>query len=83
MIPDLLEAETLQVVELLKCELPDDSFDRFVPAVSALGEHDLLSAAQRYLRPAECVLAVVGDAEQLRPSLSASERVLVEMTPEF
>lgn len=69
--------------ELLKFELPVDSFDRFVPAVSALGEGDILSAARRYLRPAECVVAVVGDAEQLRTRLSSSERVLVEITPEF
>lgn len=69
--------------ELLKFELPDDSFDRFVPAVSALDAGELLSTAQRYLRPADCVIAIVGDAAGLRARLPDTGRTIVEMTPEF
>ena len=69
--------------ELVKFDLPDDSFDLFVPAVSSLSAERILAAAQRYLHPAACVIAVVGDAQRLRAGLAAPNRTLVEATPEF
>lgn len=70
-------------VELRKFDLADDTFDRFVPAVEAVTEEDVLAAAGALLQPDACVLAVVGDAERYRTSLQRFRRPVVEMSPEF
>jgi zinc protease len=71
------------VVELATHSLPDDTFDRFVPAVSRVTAADVLDAAQRFVRPAASVIVVVGDAASTRQSLAALEAQVVDFTPEF
>jgi zinc protease len=70
-------------IELVKLELPDDTFDRFVPAVAAVTSTNVHDAACRFIRENECVIVIVGDAERHRADLSAFGRDVVEMTPEF
>lgn len=70
-------------VELLKFDLPDDSFDQYVPSVSSVEEAVMRPTARRYLRPAECVITIVGDAGSLRAKLSALDRPVLDMAPEF
>ncbi len=69
-------------VELIKFGLPDDTFDRFVPGVSAITEADVLAAARAALRPADSVIVVVGEAARCRDGLARFGPV-VETTPEF
>ena len=62
-------------------DLPDDTFDRFVPAVEALVAEDLTAAAQRALAPATCSIVVVGDTHH-RDTLAEFGTVDV-LEPEF
>jgi zinc protease len=70
-------------VELVKFGLPEDTFDRFVPAVASVSEQDVLEAAQRFVRPDQCVTVVVGDADRHRAGLRQFGRDVVEILPEF
>jgi zinc protease len=63
--------------------LPDDMFDRFVPAVEAVGGDDVLLAATRYVRPDTATVVVVGDATACAGSLERLERPVEAVTPEF
>jgi zinc protease len=69
--------------ELLTLSLPDDTFDRFVPALDHLTADDVLRAARRVVRVEETVVAVVGDADSCRSALSRLGRDVVDVTPEF
>jgi zinc protease len=70
-------------IELVKLKLPDDTFDRFVPAVAGVTATNVHDVARRFIRAEDCVIVVVGDAEKHRVDLSAFGRDLVELTPEF
>lgn len=49
--------------------LPDDELDRYRPQVAAVSAPDILSAATRYLRPADLSIVVIGDAKQVETPL--------------
>ena len=49
--------------------LPDDELDRYRPQVAAVSAHDILSAASRYIRPADLSIVVIGDAKQVATPL--------------
>lgn len=70
-------------IELVKLDLPDDTFDQFVPAVAAVTATNVHNAARSFVRADDCVIVVVGDAEKHRGDLSAFGRDVVEMKPEF
>jgi len=74
---------TRAMVTLASYRLPDDTFDRFVPAIEQLRLEDLTQAAQETLRPDESVIVCVGDLSRQRESLAALGRPIVEVTPEF
>ncbi len=59
------------VAQLALYDLPDDSFERFVPRVNATSEDEVTRVANAYLRPAEMVTVVVGDPEIVAPALEA------------
>ena len=69
--------------ELARFGLPDDTFNRFVPAVEAVTGAGVLDAARRWVRPGACVAAVVGDAERCRSDLARLGRDIVDTVPEF
>jgi zinc protease len=52
-------------------DLPDDTFDRFVPAIRSVGSDDLASAARRHLHPGELVVVAVGDRAKLESGLAS------------
>jgi zinc protease len=64
-------------------DLPDDTFDRFVPAVEAIDGDDLQTAASVFVRPEEATVVVVGDAEACLTPLQALGRPVEIVTPEF
>ena len=49
--------------------LPDDELDRYRPAIAAVSAEQVLAAAQRYIRPDEAVVVIVGDADAFVPAL--------------
>ena len=63
--------------------LPDDTFDRFVPSISAVSPADAEAAAQEYLHPAGAVSVVVGDLEVCRAEVEALGYPVTTVTPEF
>lgn len=63
--------------------LPDDTFDRFVPAVEAITSADTHDAAVRCIRPADATIVVVGDADACAGTLERLGRPVVTVTPEF
>jgi zinc protease len=69
--------------QLAAMSLPDDTFDRFVPGIGAVTEADILAAANRVIRPDECVTVVVGDAGSCRDRLAEAGRRIVDTTPEM
>jgi zinc protease len=69
--------------ELAKYGLPDDTFDRFVPAVANLTAADVLDAARRSVSASDAIVVIVGDAQKIRPSLATIGREIFETTPEF
>jgi predicted Zn-dependent peptidase len=59
------------VAQLVLYELPDDSFEQFVPRVNATSEDEVTRVANAYLRPAEMVTVIVGDADVVAPALQS------------
>lgn len=76
---DLLRA----AAQLVACDLPDDTFDRFVPLVDAVTGQDVVAAARRFIRPSDFAIVVAGDAERCRGPLEAFGRPVVTTAPEF
>jgi zinc protease len=64
-------------------DLPDDTFDRFVPAIEATTDVDVHAAAQRHIRPHEATIVVVGDASACGASLENIGRPVAALTPLF
>lgn len=64
-------------------ELPDDTFDRFVPAVEAIGREEVHQAAGVCVRPAEATVVVVGDADACAEPLRSIGRSVEATAPEF
>jgi predicted Zn-dependent peptidase len=64
-------------------DLPDDTFDRFVPAVEAVGSDAVLEAAGRHVRPEAATVVVVGDAGACAGPLERIGRPVEATTPEF
>jgi zinc protease len=56
--------------------LPDDTFERFVPAVDAVTGDMVVEAARRYLAVDQACVAAVGDVAQWRAPLEALGRPL-------
>jgi len=53
-------------------ELPDDTFDVFVPRVRALAADDVTRAAGRYLHPDRAVVVAVGDCSRIKSALETA-----------
>jgi len=51
--------------------LPDDTFDRFVPAIRSLGTGDLAAAAAAHLHPAALTVVAVGDRARIEDGLAS------------
>lgn len=64
-------------------ELPDDTFDRFVPSVEAVTGEQVHAAADACIRPEDATIVVVGDAARCQGPLEALGRPVVVATPEF
>jgi predicted Zn-dependent peptidase len=69
--------------QLVTYDLDEDTFDRFVPFIEAVGSDDLARAAQAFLRPDDTTIVVVGDASLIGASLETAGREIVHVTPEF
>jgi predicted Zn-dependent peptidase len=59
------------LAQLAMYDLPDDTFDRFVPGVKAVRAEDLAAAAVRHLHPGELVVVAVGDRVKLESGLNS------------
>jgi predicted Zn-dependent peptidase len=70
-------------VQLAAYDLPDDTFDRFVPQVESLRNDQIVDAARRLIRPDAFKIVVVGDATQCRAQLETLNRPVLITTPEF
>lgn len=57
--------------------LPDDYWDKFRPAITAVTAEEALAAAQRHVHPNASVIAVVGKAADVKPVLEAYGPVTV------
>jgi zinc protease len=57
--------------QLALYDLPDDSFEQFVPRVNATSEEEVTRVANAYLQPAEMITVIVGDADVVAPALEA------------
>jgi zinc protease len=74
---------TRALVELATYDLPQDTFDRFVPEVTAVGPEDLARVGAACLHPDSAAVVVVGDAATCRASLEALGLPVVDADPEF
>ncbi len=74
---------TRALVELATYDLPQDTFDRFVPEVTAIGPDELARVGASALRPDESAVVVVGDAAVCRAPLEALGLPIVDADPEF
>jgi len=59
------------VAQLALYDLPDDSFEQFVPRVDATSEDDVTRVANRYLQPSEMITVIVGDPDVVVPAMRA------------
>jgi zinc protease len=69
--------------QLVTQGLDDDTFDRFVPEIGAVTGAEVSAAARRFVRPDDCALVVVGDAERCHSQLEELGRPVTIVTPEF
>ena len=58
------------LAQLAIYDLPDDTFERFVPSVNGVGIEAVTAAAAR-IDPDRMTIAVVGDRERVEPALSS------------
>jgi zinc protease len=65
------------VVELRQFGLPDDYWDNFRSMIEGVTPEAALAAAQRYIRPTQSTLVVVGKAAAFKPALDAYGPVTV------
>jgi predicted Zn-dependent peptidase len=70
-------------VQLATHGLPDETFDRFVPAIRDITGAAVRDAAQAYVRPAHATVVVVGDAAVCGAPLERIGRAVSVVTPEF
>jgi zinc protease len=70
-------------MQLVVHDLPDDTFDRFVPAIEAVGCDDVHRAALTSVRPDDATVVVVGDASTCAPRLETLDRTLTTGSPQF
>jgi zinc protease len=70
-------------MQLATYDLPDDTFDRFVPAISAVAPADAEAAAREFLHPASAVSVVVGDPDACRAEVEALGYPVTDAVPEF
>ena len=59
------------VAQLALYDLPDDSFEQFVPRVDATSEDEVTRVANRYLQPSEMITVIVGDPDIVVPAMRA------------
>jgi predicted Zn-dependent peptidase len=64
-------------------DLPDDTFNRFVPAVETIDRDEVRAAASTCVRPDEATVVVVGDATACGASLDRLGRPVERVVPEF
>jgi zinc protease len=57
-------------MQLALYDLPDDYFERFVPAVEAVTSDDVARVMTRYVDPTRLTTVVVGDQEAIGGDLS-------------
>ena len=69
--------------ELAAYELSDDTFDRFVPEVSAQTVESVRQAATTFVDADQAVAVVVGDSHACRPALEALGWPIEAVAPEF
>ena len=60
------------LAQLAIYDLPDDTFDVFVPRVQALTAADIGRAAERYLHPDQTIVVAVGDCARTRAALETA-----------
>lgn len=60
-------------------DLPEDTFERYVPGVESVTAEDVTAAARRYVRPAEATIVLVGDGTAWREQLSEFGRPVEEV----
>jgi zinc protease len=71
------------LAELATYDLPADTFDRFVPAVSRLSIDDVARAARAALQPDNCAVVVVTDLDEHGKALEGMGRVVRRVEVEF
>jgi predicted Zn-dependent peptidase len=59
------------LAQLAMYDLPDDTFDRFVPGIRSVRANDLTAVAERHLHPEGLVVVAVGDRAKLESGLAA------------
>jgi zinc protease len=59
------------VADLRMYGLPDDYWDHFGQAIDQVTPEQALAAAQKYIRPDQSVIVVVGEATVIKPALEA------------
>lgn len=69
--------------QLASLDLPDDTFDRFVPGVEAVTARDVQAAARAHVHADQATVVVVGDASMVASSLEHLGYEVVPMAPEF
>jgi zinc protease len=70
-------------VEMATYDLPDDNYDRFVPAVNNLSVDDVTGAARAFLQPDDSVIVVVTDLDKHREALGQLGRPVTETSVLF
>jgi len=60
-------------------DLPEDTFERYVPGVEAVTAADVTAAAVRYVRPADATIVLVGDGTGWRDQLTEFGRPVEEV----
>lgn len=70
-----------RVTQLVVYGLPDGYFHQYRDAVRAVTTADAAGAARRHIRPEEAQIVVVGDADEIVPSIEALELGPIEVIP--
>jgi predicted Zn-dependent peptidase len=66
-------------LDLLGYDLPLDTYDHFIPSLNAVTAADVRRVAERYIRPDDFVVVVVGDRGQIEAGIKALNEGPIEL----
>lgn len=58
-----------KLANMVQFNLPDDTFEKFIPTVKAVTKADMEKVAGKYIHPDKLMIVIVGDVAAIEPGI--------------